>query len=116
MKRFFPPIAWMALIFILSGRESVSVADTWTVNFLFFKTLHIIEYFILYVLWYRAVRDFRIAALATVAYALIDEVHQTFVPTREGTLRDVIIDGIGAALAWYTLARLLPKAPRRRKT
>jgi VanZ family protein len=43
-------------------------------------------------------------------------VHQTFVPTREGTLRDVIIDGIGAALAWYTLARLLPKAPRRRKT
>jgi len=35
----------------------------------------------------------------TVLYALTDEYHQTFVPTREGTFRDVFIDATGAAIA-----------------
>lgn len=116
MMRLLLPILWMALIFVLSGRESITVAPTWTVNFLIFKTLHVIEYGILYVLWYRAVRDRRAAWVATMAYAVFDELHQTFVPTREGRLRDVIIDGIGVGLAWYAITQLLPKAPKRLRT
>ena len=34
-----------------------------------------------------------------VAYAASDELHQSFVASREGTLRDVGIDGLGAAVA-----------------
>jgi VanZ family protein len=36
-------------------------------------------------------------------YALSDEFHQTFVRSREGRLRDVIIDATGAAMALLTL-------------
>jgi VanZ family protein len=50
-----------------------------------------------------------------VLYAISDEVHQSFVPTREGTLRDVIIDAIGALLAWTALTQLLHTLPAKLK-
>jgi VanZ family protein len=103
----------MIVIFILSSRESVSVSDTWSVNFVIFKTLHVIEYFILYVLWYRVTRSPISSFLLTIAYAAGDELHQTFVPTREGKLRDVIIDSFGAVLAWISLTQLRQQAPRK---
>lgn len=43
------------------------------------------------------------AFLFAVLYALSDEWHQTFVPTRHGALRDVAIDAVGAALALLVL-------------
>jgi VanZ family protein len=36
---------------------------------------------------------------AALAYAISDEWHQSFVPGRGATARDVAIDGIGIALA-----------------
>ncbi len=41
-----------------------------------------------------------------VLYAATDELHQTFVPTREGCLRDVFIDSSGAVLGLFLLWRL----------
>ena len=41
-----------------------------------------------------------------VLYAATDELHQTFVPTREGCLRDVFIDSSGAILGLFLLWRL----------
>jgi len=116
-----PVLVWMAIIFFLSGRQSVQVSDQNVVNFLFFKTLHVVEYAILYILSYRAVKNtseksnvvipYAIAMGITLLYAASDEFHQTFVPTREGRLRDVIIDALGAVTAWIILAQLLPKTP-----
>jgi VanZ family protein len=34
-------------------------------------------------------------------YAISDEIHQTFVPTRTGSLTDVFIDSVGIFLAKY---------------
>ena len=55
------------------------------------------------------------AALAAlwvaVLYAATDEFHQTFVPTREGCLRDVFIDSTGAIAAGQSFAPMA--APRR---
>ena len=76
-------------------------------NFAFFKSLHVIEYAILYLLILRALASGRTikkkqyvsAFVLTVLYAISDEMHQTFVPTREGTLRDVAIDTVGAFAA-----------------
>ena len=34
-----------------------------------------------------------------VAFAVTDEWHQSFVPSREGQARDVAVDALGAALA-----------------
>lgn len=76
------------------------------------KAGHMCEYAVLAVLVWRAsngadlgrVRPWP-AGLAwttwitVVAYAVSDEFHQSFVPSREGSPRDVAIDAAGAALA-----------------
>jgi VanZ family protein len=53
----------------------------------------------------RRLRNLILAATVGILFALSDEYHQTFVPGRGGTLRDVGIDGLGVALA-CTLAWL----------
>ncbi len=111
-----PVVAWMAIIFFLSGRQSVMVSTEYLLNFLFFKTLHLIEYAALFVLLVRATGSYPNAFIVTVLYAISDEIHQQFVPTREGKVRDVIIDAAGAGLIWYYLVKLLPKAPEKLKT
>jgi VanZ family protein len=54
--------------------------------------------------------------LITVGYAGLDEWHQSFVPLREPSVRDVMIDGTGALLAqvlvWaYAKIRPNPGSP-----
>ena len=124
ISAWLPVILWMGIIFIMSSRQRISVSQTYELNFLFFKTLHIIEYAFLYVLSYRALymttdierKKISIAAfLLTVMYAVTDEIHQTFVPTREGHIRDVIIDAIGAGTAWIFLKHTLPILPKKLK-
>lgn len=114
---------WMMVIFLLSSRQRITVSETYVWNFLFFKTLHVMEYAALFTLCVRGRRlsgskdkkVFLHAFLITVLYAMTDEIHQRFVPTREGTVRDVIIDGIGASIIWYYLSIQLPKAPKKLK-
>lgn len=48
-------------------------------------------------------------------YAFSDEFHQTFVRSREGRLRDVLIDATGAALALLTLRLCLHLCVRLRQ-
>lgn len=115
VRYWLPVVGWMGVIFFLSGRESTQVSDAQLINFLFFKTLHVIEYAILFVLYLRAIggNNFAAAFLLTLLYAVTDELHQLFVPTREGRLRDVIIDAIGAMTAWIFIRQLLPRAPKK---
>jgi len=46
-------------------------------------------------------------------WAVIDEVHQLFVPTRDGKIRDILIDTMGILFALYLLKRVLPKTPKK---
>ncbi len=114
-----PAILWMTLIFYLSSRQRVAVSNTYIINFMFFKFLHVTEYSILYTLVYRALciysekrlpvyKKLLIALIITLLYAVIDEIHQKFVPTREGTVRDVLIDSIGIAIM-YSYIKKYPK-------
>jgi len=80
------------------------------------KGAHVLEYAVLGILAWLALRSLQpqprpwcrsdaIKALILVlVYAVSDEIHQTFVPTREGAVMDVIIDTVGGAaglvLAW----------------
>ena len=112
LTHWIPMIAWMLLIFTLSSRQRISPSEIFAVNFLIFKTLHVLEYALLYFLVFRALyRSFKLdkkkifilAILFCIFYAISDEVHQTFVPTREGAVRDVFIDTIGILLSFsYT--------------
>jgi len=125
MLRFWIPVMeWMVIIFLFSSRQRIAVSDIYSINFLFFKTLHVIEFFFLYTITYRALKNtvyvgkntlWIIAFIIVGLYAVSDEFHQLFVPTREGTLRDAIIDMFTGGFAWISLRQLLPKAPKKLK-
>lgn len=46
--------------------------------------------------------------LLTLLYACTDEIHQTFVPGRFGTLRDVGYDLLGASIVWLYVYNYFP--------
>jgi VanZ family protein len=106
--RYGPPVALMALIFVLSAQPDVG-ADHGTFEVVLRKLGHMTGYGLLWFLWWRALGGGSPApAVAiTLAYAATDEIHQTFVTGRHGTPVDVLIDAAGVALAILavTLAR-----------
>src|SRR5262245_4291115 len=72
------------------------------------RLAHLSEYAILAALWLRAFvrgrnltpRSAGLLALAiSVAWALLDELHQSFVPSRSASLADVLVDTVGALIA-----------------
>ena len=103
---WLPPLAWMALIFVLSAQPQLPHAPSSLADLLIKKLGHMAEYAILVLLLRRAMmaRAARLwpqwmAWLLAILYAVSDEYHQTFVPGRNGQLLDVIIDAVGASLA-----------------
>ena len=108
---WLPPLVLMVVIFMLSSMPNDD-ADRGLAYLLARKAGHFTEYALLAALWWRALRtrlDGR-AALGVafgiaVAYAVTDELHQTFVETRVGSPIDVLIDTAGAASATTLIAR-----------
>ncbi len=101
---WLPIVAWAAAIFALSAVPALdSGLGLWDLALR--KAAHFSEYAVLGALLARAVREFPAFALA-VLYAVSDELHQTFVPGRAGTLLDLGIDA-GGALAGILLLRRL---------
>lgn len=86
------------------------------------KGVHFVTFGVLAALIWRALgpsqgaaetrRRFWLALVLTAAYAGTDEIHQQFVPTRVGSLWDVAIDTLGAAVALFGMRRI--EAGRRR--
>jgi VanZ family protein len=127
VKRWLPPVLWMALILILSSDVgSAEHTEHWLVPLLRLaaswatptqiealhgfvrKGGHLTEYAVLASLWYRAfARGRRLASPSAAAmafaislvWAIVDETRQSFVPSRTASAKDVAIDGIGALLA-----------------
>jgi VanZ family protein len=125
-KKWGPVIFWCGLIFVLSCRPSFQVSERQVFNFLFFKTVHVAEYAILYVLWFRTLtfggsKKDKIRAqkaayqafILMVIYAFSDEIHQWFVPTREGRIRDVFVDAVGGLLGWVLIKQYSLNLPPR---
>ena len=96
-------ILWMGLIFALSASPSIATPFEPVYDFSIKKIAHAIVYAILTFLFFRSLRlhvthrgtALIAAAILAIMYAVSDEWHQTFVPGREGTLRDAGIDGLG---------------------
>ena len=114
VSRFAPPLALMALIFFLSAQPDLNsglgVWDTIGRKFVHFATFGALWW-----LWDRALNHEHplIAAVISVAYAISDEYHQTFVDGRVGSVRDVLIDSAGVLAAWL-LSRWLTRRRERR--
>lgn len=100
---YLPAIVWMTIIFYMSSLPHFAIAGNTLFDFVIFKTLHMIEYGLLYFLLFRAFTKIKVSRskktfyplIISFIYAILDEFHQTFVPTREGKLRDIIIDVAG---------------------
>lgn len=122
VRFWLPVLLWMGLLFYLSSRRNPVVSNDSVLNFFFFKMMHLMFYAALYTWIYRAnkyttkrsKRFWYVSAfIITVLYAISDEVHQHFVQYREASPRDVIIDAVGAGIAWILIDKLVPIVPRK---
>ena len=101
----------MALIFFFSHQPDLSSGlGVW--DAVGRKLFHAAEYALLFVLWWRALaaattsgRAVAAAAAFSLAYAVSDEVHQSFIEGRHGTPVDVVIDSVGIAAACLWIRR-----------
>lgn len=112
-----PIFLWMFIIYLLSSQSTLtSGGSTFDLTaYLLRKTAHIGEYFVLTILIVRAIdildqpinRALLMGGAFSLLYALSDELHQTFVPLRDGKFMDIGIDLIGIIIAllvyalWY---------------
>ena len=115
-------LIWMIFIFIMSSfnASESSAQSNIIVNFIsnifninnielisliIRKLAHFTEYFILGILTYNLIKNYRkkyyIAIIICIIYAISDEIHQIFIPGRSCQITDILIDSIGAITAIY---------------
>lgn len=99
----------MAVIFFFSTRQTAGIIPETVPHFIFFKTLHLLEYAFLAILFFYAFLRKKQTIIISYLYALSDEIHQTFIPGRSGRLRDTFIDLIGIFLGLIFLKFLCKK-------
>ena len=142
VKYWLPILIWMVYMFI-GSTDLMSAAHTsrflgpflrWlipdiseptllTVQVIVRKCAHLTEYAILASLFFRALRQGQQrlgrAAISSLVLVLIcaclDEFHQSFVPSREASVFDVLIDVTGAILGIAIYRFLIRKFERRSK-
>jgi VanZ family protein len=102
LRLWLPVLVWAALIFALSSVPDLgSGLGGW--DLVLRKIAHAAEFAVLGALLVRAVRMPWLAVVLGVLYAVSDELHQTLVPGREGSVLDVAIDAAGVlcgVVAW----------------
>jgi VanZ family protein len=111
VKLWLPVIIWAGVIFWLSSIPNLKTGLEY--DFLLRKIAHAAEYFILTFLLFRAFKgsfkmnNFQLYIYPTTLaffYAASDEFHQSFVPSRSATVRDVLIDAVGI-LGFYVVVK-----------
>ena len=110
---WLPPLVEMAAIFVASAQSSLPQAKGEWLDAFIKKVAHVGEYTLLFLLLVRAWSlhaRLPVAGpagwLTTLAYAISDEIHQSFVPNRHANWYDVVIDVAVPLLLYlfYTLA------------
>ena len=111
---YLPSVIWAAIIFFLSNQESLPGFTVSALDFLFKKTAHMFVYAVLYFLLFRATQQtnpqlsnrsqYIVPLLICLLYSVSDEIHQSFVPGRFSTFRDMGYDMLGvSAVLLYQL-------------
>lgn len=108
IKAFVPALAWAGVIFFLSSQEMLPGLTLSAPDFILKKTGHVLVYAVLYLLVLDGFnkigkpphQSWHIAAIICLLYAISDEIHQSTVPGRTATARDVGFDMLGISLAF----------------
>jgi VanZ family protein len=103
--RWAPVVAWAGVIFVLSSIPDLGT-DLGTWDLVLRKIAHAAEFAVLGLLLLRALGREGLALALGIAYAASDELHQHFVPGRQGAPVDVLIDAVGVFVGVYV--RRLP--------
>ena len=104
LSLWLPVVFWAGLIFTFSAIPSLdSGLGPW--DLVLRKLAHAAEYAVLGALLYRAVRSEPVAVLLGSAYAVTDELHQTFVNGRHGSPLDWLLDTAGVVAGVLLFAR-----------
>jgi hypothetical protein len=105
LNLWLPVALWAGLIFGLSSIPDLGTGlGGW--DFVLRKAAHAAEFAVLGFLLVRAFgREFP-AVTAGIAYAASDEVHQSFVPGRLGSVWDFLLDSVGVVLGVLVLRRV----------
>ena len=111
LRLWLPVVGWAAFIFALSSVPHLGTElGTW--DLVLRKLGHAAEYAVLGALLARALDATALAVVAGILYAVSDELHQTLVPGRLGSPRDVLIDAAGVAAGVALVRRRAPDAHR----
>lgn len=99
----------------------LNAINTDFISFIIRKIAHISEYFILtfffYIGFYKNFKNFSknrlllLAIILAISYSITDEIHQTFVPNRVGSYKDIIIDSIGAIIFYFLMSKRVDSNP-----
>ncbi len=96
LSLWLPVVAWAGLIFALSSIPDLGTGlGTW--DLVLRKLAHAAEFAVLGFLLLRALGRESAALAVGIAYAASDELHQHFVPGRQGSPLDVLLDSVGVA-------------------
>lgn len=112
--RLLPALIWMAFIFYLSSLQTTGITGTKSQRFLILKTFHLIEYAVLVIFLFFALKKYLPSSIAAYVFALTDELHQTTVPGREGKFEDTLIDILGIIIGLVIL-KIFLKIPKVKK-
>lgn len=97
------------IIFVFSSQTVLPGFEESAYDFVLKKIAHILVYFILYLLVFRAIHKtvnkkheqaiLVLPIAICLVYAVTDEIHQSLVPGRYATLRDIGYDMMGVGIA-----------------
>ena len=110
---YFPWLIWMAAIFYFSSIPDLRITEEELWDLILRKGAHIVIFGVLFLLSWRISAQQKVAKpylwafIWAVVYAVSDEFHQAFIPTRCAGFFDVLIDSFGILIAGLWLLDLL---------
>ena len=99
-----PLILICSYIFYQSSQEAVVLSYYGSTNYFLHKLAHVVVYSLVFIFGVRAFQDVTSAISFGIFYGITDELHQLFVPTRTGSVIDILID-TGAILSTFFLIK-----------
>lgn len=111
LSLWLPVLAWASVIFYLSSIPNLRAVESNFWDEIIRSGAHFCLYGLGYFLFFRALnyqkkqKNYFWPLMLSIAYALSDEIHQTFVPTRSFQMRDLLVDFSGAVMGYLTIKK-----------
>ena len=114
---FLPAILWVGLIYWFSSQSTLPGPQVDWMDFVFKKAAHVFVYAVLFTLillghrrtWpsKNTNKAVLFAIIIAILYAFFDEYHQSLVPNRTASVRDVGYDALGVGLVCLRIYRYI---------